>query len=285
MILELISFSLYVLVVVLIYTFLVKTFSDFLKKKNFSIEFLNGFKMILKIIVIFLFTIGLFTLLQIPSEFILSISSVGGIIVGFASTEVMSQIVSGIYLITTHPFGINHLVDIQGTVGIVLEIGVNYTSIQKFDGTIVKIPNKKIMDVQIRNYTISIRDEIEKIKRQLGISDLKQEDLKKNKAMLDKVKEKLGNLMEFVNISEITRYTFLITSEFSIPPNNLIEILNKTLSQFKEVYQYVPTFSICSLGWRVTLEIQIYCTNPCIIQSNHHKLVTQIGKNLFGGND
>lgn len=247
-------------------------------------EFLNGFKLVLKIIFIFLFTIGFFTLIQIPLEFLVSISSISGIIVGFASTEVMSQIVSGIYLITSHPFGVNHLVDIQGTTGIVLEIGVNYTSIQKFDGTIVRIPNKKIMDVQIRNYTISIKNEIEKIKKELEIPNMAQEDLKKDAKLHSKFKDKLGNLIEFANVPEITRYTFLMTSEFSIPPNQLFEKLTQTLSQFKVIYHYTPTFSIVSFGWRVSIEIQVYSTNPCIIQVNHSKLITEIAQSLSGGN-
>jgi len=284
MILEMIYFGLFVLILFLIYRFTISIITRILQKKTISMEFLNGFKLVLKIIFIFLFTIGFFTLIQIPLEFLVSISSISGIIVGFASTEVMSQIVSGIYLITSHPFGVNHLVDIQGTTGIVLEIGVNYTSIQKFDGTIVRIPNKKIMDVQIRNYTISIKNEIEKIKKELEITNIAQEDLKKDANLHSKFKDKLGNLIEFVNVPEITRYTFLMTSEFSIPPKQLFEKLTQTLEKFKDIYHYAPTFSILSFGWRVSIEIQVYCTNPCIIQVNHPKFLTEIAQSLYGGN-
>ena len=51
-----------------------------------------------------------------------------------------------------------------------MEIGLNYTVIQKIDGNIVKIPNKMILDSKIKNYTIKLPDEIER--RQAHLSDL-----------------------------------------------------------------------------------------------------------------
>ena len=281
MILELIYFLIYVILLWLVYRLVVRILSKFFTKKMISVEFLNGIKIILKIFVIFLLSIGLLTLIQLPKELIISISSVSGIIIGFASTEVMSQIVAGIYLITTHSFGVNDLVNIQGTEGIVSEIGVNYTSIQKFDGTYVKIPNKKIMDSQIRNYTISVANEIERIMQQLGIQNKTQNDLKNDKNLTIKIKEKMGDLVDFIFLTEITRYTFLITAEFSISPPEVIERLKRVCNEMKNVYGFTPTFSLRALGWRATIEIQIYCSNPCVILNNHPKLITEIGKTLY----
>ncbi len=83
------------------------------------------------------------------------------------------------------PFKIGHMVEINGVMGEIDNISTYHTTIRKFDGTMVFMPNAKIMTSTIMNYhdvpvrriemhlTISADSNIEEVKKQLSniISD------------------------------------------------------------------------------------------------------------------
>jgi len=83
------------------------------------------------------------------------------------------------------PFKIGHMVEINGVMGEIDKISTYHTTIRKFDGTMVFMPNAKIMTSTIMNYhdvperriemhlTISADSNIEEVKKQLSniISD------------------------------------------------------------------------------------------------------------------
>lgn len=103
------------------------------KSNKYSIDAISGIKLIMRFFVIFLLSFEFFNLVGVDPEALVSISSVSGVIIGFASTEIMSQIVAGLYLILARPFTVHDLVNIDGIEGIVIEIGISYVIIQKFD--------------------------------------------------------------------------------------------------------------------------------------------------------
>ncbi|MHA1511941.1 MAG: mechanosensitive ion channel family protein [Promethearchaeota archaeon] len=132
------------------------------KKRKYAVNLVNVVKLLVRVVTIILYIVALLVIIEIPNEYLISLTSISGIIIGFAATEIMSQIISGIYIISTNVISINDFVELGDTEGIVLEIGMNYTVIQRIDGTLVKIPNKKILDSKVKNYTVKMKDELEK---------------------------------------------------------------------------------------------------------------------------
>jgi small conductance mechanosensitive channel len=51
------------------------------------------------------------------------------------------------------PFQIGHLLEVRGELGTVTAISPLFTTLQKFDGTMVFVPNTSIISVTIKNYS------------------------------------------------------------------------------------------------------------------------------------
>ncbi|MEJ2295226.1 MAG: mechanosensitive ion channel, partial [Candidatus Lokiarchaeota archaeon] len=131
-----------VIIILIIYHILMYTIRRGMKKQTIPLEAINGIKIIVRLITVILIIIALLSFIPGSASYLLSISSITGVIIGFASTQVVSQFIAGIYLLSSRPFKVNDLVNINGIDGLILEIGLNFTTLQKFSGTIEKIPNK-----------------------------------------------------------------------------------------------------------------------------------------------
>ncbi len=90
-----------------------------------------------------------------------------GIVVGFASQSVVSNFVSGLFLISERPIKIGDQVDIGGVSGYVEDIRVLSTIIRTYDGIYVRIPNEKVFTSNIVNYVANVVRRFEYV---IGIS-------------------------------------------------------------------------------------------------------------------
>lgn len=99
------------------------------------------------------------SLLEIPgvraiAGGVLASSAVIGIIIGFASQRVIGNAVSGILIALSQPLRIGDEVEVEGTKGVVEEIGLTYTWIRTYDNDRLVVPNQTIASTSIRNSTI-----------------------------------------------------------------------------------------------------------------------------------
>lgn len=97
------------------------------------------------------------------------IASVGitGIAIAFASRKTMADIFGGAHILTTKPFLIEDIVDINGTTGTVEEIGLRTTRIRDFDGRVITVPNSNIANVEVRNIS---SESTRRVKTSIGLS-------------------------------------------------------------------------------------------------------------------
>uniref|UniRef100_A0A7C2SEW6 Mechanosensitive ion channel family protein n=1 Tax=Archaeoglobus fulgidus TaxID=2234 RepID=A0A7C2SEW6_ARCFL len=79
-----------------------------------------------------------------------------GIILGFASQSVVSNLVSGIFLLWEKPIKIGDQISIDGVMGFVEDVNVLSTIIRTYDGLYVRIPNEKLFTSNITNYVAHI---------------------------------------------------------------------------------------------------------------------------------
>ena len=80
-----------------------------------------------------------------------------GIVIGFAAQSVVSNLISGIFLIIEKPLkqGENIELPNDNILGKVLEITTFSTRIQKFDGTVIRVPNSTIFTSILRSFSLS----------------------------------------------------------------------------------------------------------------------------------
>jgi len=101
-----------------------------------------------------------------PSALLVA-GGVTGIILGFASQNIVGNLVSGFFLMVERPIKIGDQVQINDVSGYVTDIRIISTHIRTFEGLLVRIPNQQVFTTNITNivghpvrrfeYTIRIR--------------------------------------------------------------------------------------------------------------------------------
>lgn len=109
-----------------------------------------------KIIVYAGFVIVLMTVLAelgVKLTALLGAAGIVGIAVGFASQTSVSNIISGLFLISEKPFAVGDAIRVGSTTGIILSIDLLSIKLRTFDNLFVRIPNEKILSSEVTNIT------------------------------------------------------------------------------------------------------------------------------------
>ncbi len=103
---------------------------------------------------------------------ILASSAVIGLVLGFASQRTIGNVVAGVLIAVSQPLRLGDEVEIEGTAGIVEEIGLTYTWIRTPDNDRLVVPNEKLASGTIRNSTIRSAETIAEVKVQVPSAGL-----------------------------------------------------------------------------------------------------------------
>lgn len=76
-----------------------------------------------------------------------------GLALGFAFQDIASNFISGVILSIRHPFGIGDIIETNDFYGTVQKLNLRNTIIQTVTGQIVYVPNKKVFENPLQNYT------------------------------------------------------------------------------------------------------------------------------------
>lgn len=108
-----------------------------------------------------------------------------GVALGFASQTSVSNIISGLFLIAEQPFKVDDIINVGGTIGIVMSIDVLSVKLRTFDNMFVRIPNETIIKTQVINLT---RFPIRRFNAKVSVAY--KEDIEKVREILMEVAEK-----------------------------------------------------------------------------------------------
>ena len=92
-------------------------------------------------------------LLGVKITALLGAAGIVGIAIGFASQTSMSNLISGLFMISEKPFEIGDVIKMETTVGIVLSIDLLSVKIRTFDNQYIRIPNEKLLGSQLTTIT------------------------------------------------------------------------------------------------------------------------------------
>jgi len=152
--LQKVAIVLVIVVVTLVVDRLIRrAISRYAKNLNLEPHAENIFKLIARIIV---FAAGLVAILSIfgaSTDWFIGISALTGAAIGFASTQTVGNFLAGLYLMVSRPFMVRDYVKIGDVEGEVREITINYTKIYTPTYNITEIPNRKVLDSVILNYS------------------------------------------------------------------------------------------------------------------------------------
>lgn len=84
---------------------------------------------------------------------VLGAAGIVGLAVGIASQTSLSNMISGLFLVSEKPFEINDVIKVGSTVGVVLSIDLLSVKIRTFDNIFVRIPNQTIASAEVFTIT------------------------------------------------------------------------------------------------------------------------------------
>jgi small-conductance mechanosensitive channel len=84
---------------------------------------------------------------------LLGAAGIAGIAIGFASQTSVSNIISGMFLISEKPFAVGDIIKVGDTMGIILSIDLLSVKIRTFDNLFIRIPNEQLIKTQVTNVT------------------------------------------------------------------------------------------------------------------------------------
>ena len=147
------------LIIFIFCIFLAKALTLYLRrflKEKVGKEQMN---IILKVVYYCIMATALLIILPILGIKLSGLLVAGGIVglaIGFASQNIVSNLISGIFLIIERPIKIGNAVNIEGTTGVVEDIQIMSTTLRTFDGLYIRIPNQKVFTASITNYVANI---------------------------------------------------------------------------------------------------------------------------------
>jgi len=116
----------------------------------------NYRELILKLVYYLIVFTGFLTILPIlglnPSGLLVA-GGITGIVIGFASQNVVSNLISGVFILWEKPIRIGDQIQINGISGYVEDINIMSTIIRTYDGLFVRIPNHALFTGNITNTT------------------------------------------------------------------------------------------------------------------------------------
>ncbi|WP_292366354.1 MULTISPECIES: mechanosensitive ion channel family protein [unclassified Methanoculleus] len=89
-----------------------------------------------------------------------------GLVIGFASQSVVSNLVSGLFLMFEHPIKIGDNINVGDVSGSVEDIRILSTVVKTYDGIYVRIPNETVFTSNITNY---VHNAARRFEYQIGI--------------------------------------------------------------------------------------------------------------------
>lgn len=125
-----------------------KPLSDKLKKDELEV-----FVKVTDILILLIAFVSILPILGLNLSGLLVAGGFTGIVLGFAAQSVVSNLISGLFLMSERPVKIGDAVYIANTYAVVVDIHVMSTILRTFEGVYVRMPNDKIFTSQIMNLT------------------------------------------------------------------------------------------------------------------------------------
>lgn len=155
---------------------ILRIFTKCLTRTNVDSAALNFLRSLLKVILYTINIIITLSVLNIPMTSIIAVLSAAGLAVGLALQNSLSNLAGGFIILFSKPFKAGDFIDTNTASGKVKSIGILYTTILTDDNKTIYIPNGKISDAVITNYSeqstrrvdlefgISYSDDVQKAK-------------------------------------------------------------------------------------------------------------------------
>ena len=131
------------------------------------------------------------SVLGVPMTSIITVIGTAGLAIGLALQNSLSNIAGGFIILFSKPLKVGDFVEFDGITGTVESIAIFQTKLRREDGTTVFIPNGKISDAMILNYTETPNRRLD-----LSFSIGYEDDSEKAKALIQDILRSHPNVLQ-----------------------------------------------------------------------------------------
>ena len=135
------------------------------KIKNVDDTFLPVTKLMMQYLIYGIAGLFILNLFGVNTASIVTLVGVGGLSIGLALKDMLSNVAAGLALLILRPFKNGDAVEAGGVSGVIKEIGLFTTRLQTFSGVYVCVPNNLFWSNSILNYSRNKKRRFEKIGR------------------------------------------------------------------------------------------------------------------------
>jgi small-conductance mechanosensitive channel len=159
-----------------------------------------------------------------------------GIAIGFASQNIVANLLSGIFLMFERPIKIGNGVNIDGTTGIVEDIRMMSTTLRSYDALYIRLPNQKVFTSKITNFVSNVARRVD---YDIGIrySDDADKAVTLIKAFLDAQPMVLKNPVPLVFVSELGDSAVIIAIRCWAPVSEWFGVKTDLLWKIKKLLE------------------------------------------------
>lgn len=159
-----------------------------------------------------------------------------GLAIGFASQNIVGNLISGLFLMLERPIKIGSAVNIDGTVGIVEDIEIMSTTLRGFDGLYIRLPNQQVLTAKITNFASNVARRVD---YDIGIrySDDADAAIALINSFLDRQTMVLKNPEPLVFVSELGDSAVIIALRFWAPVTEWFGVKKDLLLKIKQLLE------------------------------------------------
>lgn len=140
---------------------LLKILDGFLKRSKLDMLPRKILRLVIKAFLLFTSVIIVLSSLGISVSSLIAALSIVGVACSLAVQDFLSNVFGGMQIISNRPFVIGDYVEAGGEAGTVREVGVFYTKLDTPDKKLIQIPNSKIANDSIINYSHAVVRRVE----------------------------------------------------------------------------------------------------------------------------
>ena len=198
-------------------------------KKRFSDQSIMIVRKLISYTVAFIILILILKQLNVKLAAILGAAGIAGIAIGFAAQTSLSNIISGVFLISEKAISVGDIIKIDSVSGIVLSVDLLSVKIRTFDNQFIRVPNEKLIQTEVTNVTkypirrlnidlsIAYKEDIGNVK------ELLLDIVKKNPFCLDNP-EPLFVIKEFGNHGiELLLGVWFVKTDYLVVKNSMMQ--------------------------------------------------------------
>jgi small-conductance mechanosensitive channel len=225
-------------------------------------------------------------------------------IIGISASYLGSNLMGGLFIIFTRPFGVGDIITYGGNRGLVTEIGLNYTKIMRLNKTTVIVPNSNVVNALIHNSTVFVKQNENSNELEIDMSneqndkavksETKSNFFIKNTAIFKLSTNKIANsFVKTFDIKKIVRFTFSVDirqdmKDIASSIANFEERLKILCKEFEGRFGFEPEFYFEDNYWRITTTFVVTALNAKLLFENYSPFLQGILKSAYnidlGGN-